>query len=190
MCCVSAANQAPAQNVALALEPRYSERPRIETRIVTENLLGELDLLEFDCIFLCNVGRFRRDEVGLLHAVLQSGRGLVFFLGDQVQPENYNLELGGELDHPRILPARLAALAPTNTYLFDPQDYRHPIVSPFVVKNVPDCSRHPSGGTSGSCPFPTVRRGSRSVVQQRGPSNSGRTDRPGTFDFGRHRRLG
>ena len=118
-------------NVALALEPRYSERPRIETRIVTENLLGELDLLEFDCIFLCNVGRFRRDEVGLLHAVLQSGRGLVFFLGDQVQPENYNLELGGELDHPRILPARLAALAPTDTYLFDPKDYRHPIVSPF-----------------------------------------------------------
>ena len=37
----------------------------------------------------------QRAEARLLEDYLHQGGGLVFFLGDQVQPENYNRQLGG-----------------------------------------------------------------------------------------------
>jgi len=123
--------QGEARNVALALEPYRAERPRINVHAVSESALLELDLHGYDGVVLCNVGRFGRDETAVLHEYLRGGGGLVFFLGDQVQPESYNLELGGELSGLSVLPARLSSLTSDGQYRLEPRDYRHPIVAAF-----------------------------------------------------------
>jgi hypothetical protein len=93
--------------------------------------LLERELSQYDCVFLCNVGRFGRDEAGVLYRYVKGGGGLVVFLGDQVLAENYNLELGGEATSRRVLPARIGPLAERRLYRFDPRDYGHPIVRSF-----------------------------------------------------------
>jgi hypothetical protein len=119
-----------AQHVALALEPGLSVPPRVQVRTHFENVMMELDLLQFDAIFLCNLARFGRDEAAVLQDYVRNGGGLVVLLGDQVQPENYNEMLGGEPGE-RILPALLDAVVDDGDYRFDPLDYQHPIVAPF-----------------------------------------------------------
>lgn len=121
-----------AEHVAYALAPTRSDRPRVRTEVVVESLLLELDLNTYDAIFLCNVGRFGRDEANVLHQYLAGGGGLVIFLGDQVQAENYNQTLGAAPDR-RILPARLgeAVVSQPAPVAIDPLRYAHPIVQPF-----------------------------------------------------------
>jgi len=117
--------------VALALEPRKDNKPRIRVEQAPESTLLEADLKQYDCIFLCNVGRFSRDEAQVLRQYLHSGGGLVFFLGDQVQSENYNQELASDDPAKRVLPAKLGAPSKEAVYQLDPLNFRHPIVAPF-----------------------------------------------------------
>ncbi len=119
--------------VALALEPRKDNKPRIRVEQAPESTLLEADLKQYDCIFLCNVGRFSRDEAQVLRQYLHSGGGLVFFLGDQVQSESYNQELASDDAGKRVLPAKLGptSKATESGYPFDPLNFRHPIVAPF-----------------------------------------------------------
>ena len=97
----------------------------------SEIALLEEDLNRYDCIFLCNVGRFGRDEASLLRRFLEQGGGVVVCLGDQVQATNYNSILGAEAGELQILPAQLGEPVPLGEYFFDPLEYRHPIVEPF-----------------------------------------------------------
>jgi Aerotolerance regulator N-terminal/von Willebrand factor type A domain len=117
--------------VALALEPRQDNQPRIRVEQAPESTLLEADLKQYDCILLCNVGRFSRDEAQALRQYLHSGGGLIFFLGDQVQSENYNQELASNDPAKRVLPAKLGAVSKGPEYQLDPLEYRHPIVAPF-----------------------------------------------------------
>lgn len=117
--------------VALALEPRKDNKPRIRVEQAPESMLLEADLKQYDCIFLCNVGRFSRDEAQILRSYLHSGGGLIFFLGNQVQTENYNQELASDDPATRILPAKLGAISKEAVYQLDPLNFRHPIVAPF-----------------------------------------------------------
>ncbi len=124
--------QGAARFVAYALEPGGSSRPRVRPQVRLENALLEEDLSRFDCIFLCNVGRFSREEAGALFGYVKAGGGLVVTLGDQVQTHSYNDQLGGESSGRRVLPARLGEIAPEAQYFFDPLQYRHPIIAPFA----------------------------------------------------------
>ena len=54
--------QGAAEHVAYALSPTKTDRPRVRAEVVVESLLLELDLNNYDAIFLCNVGRFGRDD--------------------------------------------------------------------------------------------------------------------------------
>ena len=85
-----------AKNVVFALEPGASAQARVRPYVQSEIALLEEDLNRYDCIFLCNVGRFGRDEALLLRRFLEQGGGIVMFLGDQVQAANYNSILGAE----------------------------------------------------------------------------------------------
>ena len=94
--------------VALApAEDRFSSHP-IAPVVVPETALLESDLSEFDCIFLSNVSRVTAAEAEVLSRYLDAGGGLVVFLGDRVQTDNYNRFLGAEEDGAGILPDRLA----------------------------------------------------------------------------------
>lgn len=116
--------------VALAPDPN-SAQSGIRPETITESLLAEHELAEYDAIFLCNVAQFTAAEARLLHDYLRQGGGLVFFLGDQVQADNYNRQLGGIDGAARILPARLGEAASEGKYRFDPLDYSHPLVTSF-----------------------------------------------------------
>jgi len=124
--------QGAARHIALALEPNKSEHPRVRPDVRFEHALLELDLGQYDCVFLANVGRFSGDESAVLYDYLKYGGGLVVSLGDQVQADSYNEQLGGELSGKRILPVRLERPAPEAQYFFNPLEYRHAIVAPFA----------------------------------------------------------
>ena len=122
-----------------ALTPSEVARGRalVRTEVVHEGALQEISSLRvYDCIFLCNVRQFIGAEAKRLDDYLQGGGGLVFFLGDQVQPESYNRFLGGADDQGlRLLPAQLGRLHegtdPAEKFFLDPQGYKHPILAPF-----------------------------------------------------------
>ncbi|MEX2026425.1 MAG: BatA domain-containing protein, partial [Pirellulaceae bacterium] len=119
------------RHIALALSPQRTDRPAVRVTEAGESTILESDLATYDCVVLGNIGRFSRDEAAVLTQYVRSGGGLIVFLGDQAQLDNYNQELGGEREGERLLPARLLALSEEAKYGFDPLEYRHPIVSPF-----------------------------------------------------------
>jgi len=121
-----------ARYLAYALEPGRGSTPRVRPIIRLENALLEQALHRFDCVALCNVRRFTREEAAVLASYVRSGGGLLVTLGDQVQVDSYNLHLGGEALSQRVLPARLDQAVPVGVYAFAPQEYRHPIVAPFA----------------------------------------------------------
>jgi len=120
----------PAETRHLALAPQKLATQSLDVVEGPESRLIEDDLAQFDCLVVCNIGRFSRDEAAALHRFVTRGGGLIVFLGDQVQPENYNQLLA---DDPRshVLPAKLNDLAPAGAYALDPLEYGHPIVAPF-----------------------------------------------------------
>lgn len=121
-----------ARYLAYALEPGRTSTPRVRPLIRLEDALLEQDLNRFDCVALCNVRRFTREEAAVLCDYVRSGGGLLWTLGDQVQADSYNQQLGDEASGRRVLPARLESVAPSGVYSFDPLDYRHPIIAPFA----------------------------------------------------------
>jgi hypothetical protein len=129
------------RHLALALNPRPDLPGPIEVREVPESALAESDLTEVDCVIVSNVGRVSREEAAVLRGHLARGGGLIVFLGDSVQAENYNELLAAENPAERVLPARLdnvvsldAASVTTASPLqfrINPLEYRHAIVAPF-----------------------------------------------------------
>jgi hypothetical protein len=93
-----------------------------------ESDLAELNLSEFDCLFLCNVAQFTSSEAQRLRRYVADGGGVVLFLGDRVVAESYNALAGG--DEP-LMPARLVELVSEPQFGLNPLDYRHPIVGAF-----------------------------------------------------------
>ncbi len=120
-----------ARNIAFALEPTAAQQAQVHPVVRSEIALLEEDLGRYDCIFLCNVGRFGRDEARLLRRFLERGGGVVIFLGDQVQAANYNTVLGPDASADRCFSVRLGDPVELGEYLFLPLDYQHPIVAPF-----------------------------------------------------------
>jgi hypothetical protein len=118
------------KHLALALAPQKQASQAIEVIEGPESQLVDGDLTRFEALFVCNIGRFSKDEAAVLHRFVTRGGGLVMFLGDQVQPASYNQQLADD-PQTRLLPAHLGDIAPTGSYGLNPLDYRHPIVAPF-----------------------------------------------------------
>lgn len=121
--------------LAVALSPREDDdlRSPIRAEVVSESALAELDLEQYDCVFLANVAQFTAREARLLSAYLEQGGGLVFFLGDQVRADSYNRYLlPSEPGAKRVLPASLGAnVSEQQYYFFDPLGYEHTLISAF-----------------------------------------------------------
>ena len=122
--------QGAAKFVALALAPLRGPA-RIQPDVAGEHALLEFNLPDYDCVFLCNIGRFGSQEAAVLYEYVRHGGGLVTVLGDRVQATSYNEMLAGELTAKRVLPARLGGVQGQGRRWFDPLQYQHPIVAPF-----------------------------------------------------------
>jgi hypothetical protein len=119
-----------ADYVMLALNPNADQaRSPVHPELVGESALLERELSQYDAVFLCNVGQFTTSEARVLANYVKDGGGLVIFLGDQVQKDRYNRELGP--NGVALLPAEIGAVVSEAQYRFDPIDYRHPLVLPF-----------------------------------------------------------
>jgi hypothetical protein len=128
------APDAATRYLALALSPPVGrDSPGlVRPEIVAESRLPELTLDRFDCIFLADVAQFTAAEARLLESYVHSGGNLVFFLGDRVQAERYNAELGS--DRPgriHLLPARLGPIIDRPETRLNPLEYRHPMIEAF-----------------------------------------------------------
>lgn len=113
----------------LALDPS-GDASSIRIQKVTIDGLVDQSLEHYQLVCLANVARFSRDEASLLASYVVEGGSVVFFLGDQVQAENYN-QLLGVTGAGSLLPGPLLAIAPAGRYQLDPLAYRHPLVAVF-----------------------------------------------------------
>jgi len=130
-----------AKYIASALNPNPASESPIRPVVVSEADLAELELADFDCIFICNVAQLTLQEAERLRRYAAAGGGIVFFLGDQVVPESYNVLANSsvnpqsQIPNPQspaaLLPARIGEIVTTAQYGLDPLEYRHPIVAPF-----------------------------------------------------------
>jgi hypothetical protein len=156
--CVAGRDDA-AKYVADALNPNPEIPSAIRTTIISDGQLVDLELADFDCIFLCNVAQLTSTEAQRLTRYVASGGGVVMFLGDRVLPTSYNeFAAGGSAglsspppssqhpepqtrgsltvdpshaSDPRLLPARIGDPVSPTQFGVDPLDYRHAIVAPF-----------------------------------------------------------
>jgi hypothetical protein len=117
--------------LALALEPQEGAERRVKAQQAAESAIVESDLENYDCVVLSNVGRINRDEAAVLRRFVTRGGGLIVFLGDRVQADSYNQQLGELAGDARLLPASLGETSSESQYRLNPLDYRHSIVSPF-----------------------------------------------------------
>jgi Aerotolerance regulator N-terminal/von Willebrand factor type A domain len=121
----------------LALAPELPNRTilsPIRPTVIREGELLGTDLARFDCVFVCNVAMLTDREAEVLRGYLEAGGGVVFCLGDQVRPDNYNQTLFK--DKQPLLPAKLVELVgdpktKETAFEFDAGDFSHPIVRPF-----------------------------------------------------------
>jgi hypothetical protein len=136
-----AGHEGAATYIADALNPYPQSKAAIQPTIVADGQLAEVELSDFDCIFLCNVAQLSSEEAGRLAAYAHSRGGVVFFLGDRVISASYNaFSPGGptvEASRPpneplqTLLPVRIGEPVSNSDFGIDPLDYRHPIVAPF-----------------------------------------------------------
>jgi len=117
-----------ARFVADALNPGPPGNSPIRPIIVSDGDLADVELNGFDCVFLCNVAQTSASDAVRFRQYVQAGGGIVFFLGDRVDRDNYNSRAAG--DEP-LLPATLGEVVNQREFGIDPLNYRHPIVAPF-----------------------------------------------------------
>lgn len=152
--CVEGARGA-ARYVADALDPYGDNESQIEPVIVSDADLPTIELSDFACVLFCNVMGFGPSEAERVRRYVESGGGVVFFLGDRAEPASYNelfttgaadelgaREPGGlrvrrvtlnDSTHgrARLAPIRVGPAESRSSYGIDPLDYTHPIVAPF-----------------------------------------------------------
>lgn len=117
-----------ARFVADALDPDPIDKSPLHPIIVSEGGLAEVEFDDFACLIFCNVARLTANEAMRVARYVEQGGGVIFFLGDQVQADDYNLLAAGERP---LLPAELGGIVADPGVPLDPRAYRHPVVAPF-----------------------------------------------------------
>ena len=84
--------------LAASLMPPGNTVSGIEVEVVPEAAFTGRQLDVVDCVFLMNVYRLPDERVRMLEKFVAAGGGLVFFLGDQVDPTVYNATFYGKGD--------------------------------------------------------------------------------------------
>ena len=81
-----------------ALSPKDPENPEKQSVIVTESVphyrFSEKNLLNYQAIVFSNVARIPKASAQRLEKQVRAGMGLIIFLGDQVEAEDYNANFG------------------------------------------------------------------------------------------------
>ncbi|NIP40223.1 MAG: hypothetical protein GTN39_01735, partial [Candidatus Aenigmarchaeota archaeon] len=120
--------------LSLSLSPTTSEVSPIQSslavKVVTVDEFFREKLDDFSVVFLANVGKVTSSLTGRLTGFVREGRGVVFSLGDNVNPQEYNLVFGD------LLPAELIevkgkAKGEKELKTIGFQDFAHPVLKVF-----------------------------------------------------------
>ncbi len=119
---------------ALAPGPDPARPGLVEATTIPERRLAIEDLGRYDCLVLCDIGRLVRSEVDRLARFVAEGGGVIFGLGDTVNPAAWNQLLGDTSSG--LLPGRLdriveASGSSRGAFVFDPGNYTHPVLREF-----------------------------------------------------------
>jgi hypothetical protein len=110
-----------------------------QPRVISESSFADIglgDLMNFDCVFVCDVSRLKSGTIRRLETYLRQGGGVVFCLGPHVDLSAYNQLLHRDGAGP--LPARLIGYEEAARDVFfsfraDEEAYRRPPLDGFVA---------------------------------------------------------
>src|SRR5262245_10191977 len=94
--------------LALSLSVGGEDSAAFQVEILTDADVSALAHDQPDLLVLANVGSFTQAQAQRLRALVEAGMGLSIFLGDQVDPDNYNQVL--MRDGVELLPAQLESI--------------------------------------------------------------------------------
>lgn len=114
------------------LNPIKEMYSKIESKIVTYDEFLKTELANYDVVLLCNLEGATKNKVQELKTFAKKGGGVIFFLGNKVDPVAYNETFGD------LLPQKLRdvftkkenAIEKPFEYI-EVSDYSHPILAPF-----------------------------------------------------------
>ncbi|HOP76486.1 MAG TPA: BatA domain-containing protein [Thermogutta sp.] len=118
--------------VALGVQRAASGRVSQRIDIIPEGRLAEVRLEEYESVFLCDVSRLTLGEAQALREFVESGGGLIIFLGPRVNIQAYHESLGkSAFGSVNLLPGQLREPVSIQKSEIDPLGFRHPIVQVF-----------------------------------------------------------
>lgn len=97
--------------LATALRPEGDVFSGNEVTVIDAAALDSTDLERYHAVVLANVAAVPDSASAALARYTAGGGGVMIFLGDQVDPQSYNVQLGGERG---LLPARLGEVVVTS----------------------------------------------------------------------------
>ena len=106
--------------LADALNPNPAGDSPIRPIVVSEGDFADVELADFDCVFLCNVAQLTASEAERLSRYAAGGGGVVFFLGDRVIPESYNALTGTTMRRMRVVPPQSSMPAQVGDVIANP----------------------------------------------------------------------
>ncbi len=125
--------------LAVAIRPEGPVYSGNEVDTIDEAALEEANLGAYHLVILANVYRITDAAVVQLERFAQAGGGIVFFLGERVDPSTYNRLLWR--DGTGLLPARLGAPVEASSggpgFSFADPDFTHPLLRNFANTDVP-----------------------------------------------------
>ena len=115
-----------------ALNPGESDGSPFLPTVTIPDALGTIALDSYQALVLCNVAAIPDSVLPRLREYLRQGGGLLIFLGDRVQAEDYDRKLFDVA--PSILPARLRdkrIVPASGPEKIERIDVKHPALAPF-----------------------------------------------------------
>ena len=117
------------QNALIPVPEELIESFFISSNIINLGSIQDIEIKDYDVIFLANVPDFSNELSNRLNDFVKSGGGLVVFPGDNINASFYNQELHEKLN---LLPASYGKVLPiegsNNVLSLQASGYNHPLV--------------------------------------------------------------
>lgn len=124
-----------AKYIALALNQQLSAQPgNTSSATVTTAFVDQwqdLPLEQTNLVVLCNISNIPESFVTLLGDFVRRGGGLLVFLGDRIDPANYQSLAKIQSAEGAFFPITLTAPSPLGLYPIDPRNYESPVLKLF-----------------------------------------------------------
>lgn len=124
--------------VALGTQGAAGGRVSQRIDVIPEGRLAEARLGQYESVFLCDVSRLTLGEAQAIREFVESGGGLIIFLGPRVKVQAYHESLGkSALGGVNLLPGQFGEPVSIEEGGIDSLGFRHPIVQVFQGRWAP-----------------------------------------------------